>query len=121
MTGVELFVVEALPSWPLLFRPQHSTAPSERSAQVWNPPALTAVAETLLTTILSGALVWVPSLTVMLATWALLIWTRPPAVETPFVNVIGMAVPKGTALPLASVAVLVPVPPAKVMLWLPSL
>ena len=76
---------------------------------------------TLFTTILSGALVWVPSLTVMLATWALPIWIRPPALEMPFVNVIGVAVPKAIALPLESVAVLVPVPPAKVMLWLPSL
>ena len=35
-----------LPSWPLLFKPQHVTAPDVVSAQVWASPA--AIATTLL-------------------------------------------------------------------------
>jgi pyrroline-5-carboxylate reductase len=35
-----------LPSWPQVFCPQHLTVPSERTAQVWEPPAAIAVAVT---------------------------------------------------------------------------
>ncbi len=123
MTGLELLVpgiAPPLPSWPLSSLPQHSTAPSERRAQVWKAPALTAIAETLLTTIRSGALVRVPSVTVMFAVCAALIRSTPPAVEMPFVNVIEVAVPKATWVPPELVTVLVPVPPAKVRLCGPS-
>src|SRR3989442_6792136 len=43
--GVEVAgSVVPLPSWPKSFSPQHRTVPSARSAQVWKPPAVTAMA-----------------------------------------------------------------------------
>jgi hypothetical protein len=42
-TGVVLFVVLPLPSWPLSFAPQHCTPPFT-TAQVWNLPAATVCA-----------------------------------------------------------------------------
>src|SRR2546426_12250059 len=52
VTGVGLTVVGLpgtgplvpLPSWPKSFSPQHCTVPLARSAQVWKPPAVTAMA-----------------------------------------------------------------------------
>jgi hypothetical protein len=32
----------AIPTWPLVFQPQHRTPPELSNAQVWLPPAATA-------------------------------------------------------------------------------
>ena len=40
-TGVRLFALLALPSWPFMFRPQHFTAPAVVTAHVCVPPAET--------------------------------------------------------------------------------
>src|SRR5207249_4118392 len=52
VTGVGLGVSAVgetvpLPSWPRSFCPQQRTVPSPGSAQVWKPPAVTAVAEVI--------------------------------------------------------------------------
>ena len=41
--GLLLPLLVGLPSWPLLFKPQHVTAPAVLSAQVWSPLAETWV------------------------------------------------------------------------------
>ena len=42
-TGMELFVVEPLPSWPELFSPQQYVTPISVQAHVWLPPATTKI------------------------------------------------------------------------------
>jgi hypothetical protein len=42
--GPDGLVLVPSPNWPSLFQPQHFTVLSERSAQVWKPPVLTATA-----------------------------------------------------------------------------
>jgi len=56
-TGVELEVVEAFPSCPLLFKPQHFTLPDWRTAHVWELPAETASAGSLAPSASTGVLV----------------------------------------------------------------
>jgi hypothetical protein len=42
--GLRVSLVLPIPSWPLLFEPQHITVPSFNTVHVWNPPAERLVA-----------------------------------------------------------------------------
>src|SRR5712692_6860575 len=42
-TGMRLSAVELFPSWPRALLPQQSTPEEESRAQLWRPPAATAV------------------------------------------------------------------------------
>src|SRR5450759_2402462 len=91
-TGVLLWVVVPLPSWPELLAPQASTWLVEVSARLWNwPPAMavTVVPEGRLTAtgVLLSAVVPLPSWPMLLApqasTWPVEVsarlWNWPPA------------------------------------------
>src|SRR3989442_418706 len=66
-TGVALFVVVPLPSWPRPLFPQQYTAPPVVTPQVWSPPPLT-VAKVRTDTVIA-AVPLCPSLVAVIVAW----------------------------------------------------